>query len=331
MKTETLNKFVVVVLIVTLGIAATAFAMVLRLSHRPDEARVRQLIDERLTQTQQPAPAPGLDEAKVNALIDEHLAAAAPASAGKGISEARVKKLIEERVSKLSAPNASGLSEKEFNARVERGILAFIDKQRRAEQERPNRLAKNAPPPSKDDHVYGNPKAPIALIEYSDFECPFCKRFHDSVKQLVDDSNGQVSWIYRHFPLDAHNPGAFKEAEASECAAQLGGNDAFWRYADAIFTRTHSGGRGFPVANLVPLAQEIGLDKTKFSECLSSGRNASKIRQQLIDGQRAGINGTPGSILFDRATGNVRAIIGAQPLDHLQQAVQALKEAKQGS
>lgn len=322
MKPEILNKLIVAILIVTVATTAATLVIVMRLSHLPDEARVRQLIDERLAQTGQSTPASALDEAKVNQLIDERLSTATP---GKGISEARVKKLIEEQ---LAASDKTGLSEKEFNARVEKGIVAFVAKQRHEEQERPNRLAKNAPPPNKDDHVYGSRNAPIALIEYSDFECPYCKRFHDSVKQLVDDSDGQVSWIYRHFPLAGHNPGAEREAEASECAAELGGNQVFWRYTNAIFDRTHSGGRGFPTGSLVPLAQEFGLDTAKFSKCLNSRRYASKVERQRNDGLRAGITGTPGSILYNRSNGNVLAIIGAQPLKDLKQAVETLKQGK---
>lgn len=300
MKPETLNKFSLALMLAAVAVGVAALVTAVRLSSRPDEARVRELIDQRLAQREQVAPSATVDEARVRELIE----------------------------ARLPVTTKGTLSEKEFNERVERGIEAYVAKQRREQQERPNRLAKNAPPPSKDDHVYGNRSAPIALIEYSDFECPYCKRFHDSVKQLVDGSNGQVSWIYRHFPLEGHNPGAEKQAEASECAAELGGNDTFWRFTDAIFTRTHSGGRGFPVADLAPLAEKLGLNKTKFSECLDSGRYAGRVRQQLIDGQRAGINGTPGSILFDRRSGNVRAVIGAQPLSHLRRAVETLTQAK---
>jgi protein-disulfide isomerase len=300
MKPEILNKLMLAVALVAVVTAAAALVLAVRVSKRPDEARIRELIDQRLVQRESATSTTALDEARVQELIE----------------------------ARLPAMTKGALSEKEFNERVEHGIEAFIAKQRREQEDRPNRLAKNAPPPSRDDHVYGNRDAPIALIEYSDFECPYCKHFHDSVKQLVDGSNGQVSWIYRHFPLDGHNPGAEAEAQASECAAELGGNEAFWRFTDAIFTRTRSGGRGFPLANLAPLAGEIGLDKAKFIECLHSGRYAGRVRQQLIDGERAGVNGTPGSILFDRRSGNVRAIIGAQPLSELRQAVETLVQAK---
>lgn len=233
--------------------------------------------------------------------------------------EARVVALIEER---LGGQGGGALSEQEFNARVEQGIQAFMEKQRRAQEQQPQELAKNVPPPSKDDHVYGDPEAPVTLIEYSDFECPFCRRFHATAKQLVTSSNGQVNWVYRHYPLPSHK-GAQKKAEAAECAAELGGDDAFWRYADALFERAGSDG-GLPVENLVPLAAKLGLDQAEFRQCLESGRFAQKVRQQMAEGERAGVTGTPGNILYHRDTGRVVAVHGAQPLERVRQAVQAL-------
>ena len=112
---------------------------------------------------------------------------------GWAVSATRINKLIDER-----------LAGNEFDDRVEKGIVAYIDKQKRQREEEPSRLAKNVPPPSKEDHVYGNPGAVISLIEYSDFECPYCKRFHPIAKELVDKSGGQINWIYRHYPLPMH-------------------------------------------------------------------------------------------------------------------------------
>lgn len=240
-----------------------------------------------------------------------------------GSDEARVVALIDERI---KAPGGA-LSEEVFNARVEQGIQAYVDKQRQAQERKPDELAKSVPPPSADDHLYGNPDAPVTLIEYSDFECPFCKRFHGTAKRLVDASDGQVNWVYRHFPLGFHNPGAQKQAEAAECAAELGGNEVFWRFADTIYARTTSNGHGFPIEKLVPLAAELGLDKTKFQQCLDSERFAEKVQQQMATGKGAGISGTPGNILFHKASGRVVAISGAQPLERFQQAAQALSNA----
>ena len=116
---------------------------------------------------------------------------------------------------------------------IQRGIEEYIKAQQdaqvaaRAEQVRlANEKVKNVRPVSRErDHIYGNPDAVISLIEYSDFECPFCKRFHTTPKEIVDAYGGRVNWVYRHFPLAMHNPGAQKQAEASECANELGGND----------------------------------------------------------------------------------------------------------
>jgi protein-disulfide isomerase len=303
MPTKFNRPLAVAIVVAAVLIAAALVYLGRQLVTRPDEARVIALIEERLGQRTGDA----LPEKELSSRIEKGVAAS-------------VEKQLGQR-------KGGELPEKEFNARVERGIVAFVEKQHRAEQDRPNQLAKNVPPPSKNDHVYGNPGAPISLIEYSDFECPYCKRFHDTAKQVADGSNGQVNLIYRHFPLEFHNPGAQKQAEASECAAETsGGNDAFWKYTDAIYARTRSNGKGFPIENLVPLAVELGLDKTVFEQCLGSGKFARRVQQQLAEGQRAGIDGTPGNILFQRATGKTVALHGAQPYERFREAIAALSK-----
>lgn len=97
-------------------------------------------------------------------------------------------------------------------------------------------------PVSPDEHIFGNPNASIFIIEYSDLECPFCKRFHETMKQAMEKygKNGQVAWVYRHFPLDAIHSKARKEAEATECAAEQGGNEMFWKYTNKLMEITPS-------------------------------------------------------------------------------------------
>lgn len=222
---------------------------------------------------------------------------------------------------------------------VREGIEQFIREQqqaqaeaRRQRQQQLNQRAQDVRPVSQDrDHIYGNPDATISLIEYSDFECPYCKRFHPTAKRLVDESDGKVNWVYRHFPLRIHNPGAQREAEASECAAELGGNDAFWTYTNAIYDRTSSGGDGFPRSQLVPLAVEVGLDKAAFSECLESGRHEDRVKADLAEGSRIGISGTPGNILLNNETGETAVRTGAQPIDSLREAVNELTDGDQAS
>ena len=84
------------------------------------------------------------------------------------------------------------------------------------------------------DYVKGNKDARFTLIEYSDIDCPFCKRFHPTAQQLVDEYNGQVSWVYRQFPLDQLHPNARVKAQGARCAGKLGGAEAFWKYLDDV-------------------------------------------------------------------------------------------------
>ncbi len=215
---------------------------------------------------------------------------------------------------------------------VRQGIEDYVKAQRemraRAERERAQATAARARAVRRvsadRDHVFGNPEAEISLIEYSDFECPFCKRFHPTARALVERFAGKVNWVYRHFPLSFHNPGAQKQAEASECAAAQGGNTAFWRYADAIYLRTRSNGKGFPLDRLTPLAIEIGLDGEQFRACLDSDRMGARVREDFAEGSRAGITGTPGNVLLNNRTGDTRLRAGAVPVDALAADVEAL-------
>jgi protein-disulfide isomerase len=94
----------------------------------------------------------------------------------------------------------------------------------------------NIVPVNQDDHVRGDIKAPIALIEFSDFQCPFCSSIHTTLKRLIQEYDGQVKWVYRHFPLSSIHAEAAPAAVASECIARLAGNDAFWQFADVAFS-----------------------------------------------------------------------------------------------
>src|SRR3989344_5863622 len=93
----------------------------------------------------------------------------------------------------------------------------------------------NVRAPSAQDHLVGSPDAPIVLIEYSDFQCPFCSRIDPTLKRIVAESNGQIAWVYRHLPLESLHPEARPAALASECIAEQLGNDGFWKFADRIF------------------------------------------------------------------------------------------------
>ena len=86
------------------------------------------------------------------------------------------------------------------------------------------------------DHIRGNRNAQVLLIEYSDFECPFCIRFHPTAQQLKDEYGNDLAWVYRHYPLDQLHPYARPAAVASECVTEIGGEEAFWKFADEVFS-----------------------------------------------------------------------------------------------
>lgn len=152
-----------------------------------------------------------------------------------------------------------------------------------------------------EDYYKGDKDAEITIVEFSDFECPFCKRFHPTMQQVVDEYGGKVKWVYRHFPLTSIHPKAPKEAEAAECAGELGGNDGFWAFTDKLFEVTPAN-NGLDLAQLPIIAQQVGLNKKKFETCLNSGKYAAKVQQQANQATKAGARGTPYSIIISGDT-----------------------------
>ena len=225
------------------------------------------------------------------------------------------------------------LRESDFLQReIEIGIQAYIRKQReqqaaaQAEQERRQaERAKNVRRVDrKRDHIFGNPDAVVSIIEYSDFECPYCQAFHETPRQLVEYYGDRVNWVYRHFPLPFHNPVAQDAAEASECVAELGGNEAFWYFTDALYARGPVGDAAQSRVDKLTLVEELELDRDAFTECLDSNRYAARIEEDLQEGAQIGINGTPGTVILNRESGEVRLVVGAQPARVVAAAVEEI-------
>ncbi len=173
------------------------------------------------------------------------------------------------------------------------------------------------------DHIRGSRSAQVYLVEYADLECPYCKIQHATLRQIVEDYGGQVAWVYRHLPLSFH-ANAQKEAEASECAASTGGNEKFWEYIDAIMERTTSNGTGFPLNGLEPLAAEIGLNPATFSDCLNSGSEAPRVKEDALSGVRANVTRTPSTYIVSADGLTVHLVVGAVPIDQMKTAIDAV-------
>ncbi len=172
--------------------------------------------------------------------------------------------------------------------------------------------------PAKD-HIRGNPQATVTLIEYSDFECPFCKRHHATVQKILDTYKDDVNLVFRQFPLTSIHPHAQKAAEAAECAADLGGNDAFWRYHDGLFAMESLSDEAF-----VALAKQVGLREASFKNCLESGKFAQDVADQENEGMAAGVRGTPGNFLIAHASKETQTIDGAAPFERFASVIDGM-------
>jgi len=168
------------------------------------------------------------------------------------------------------------------------------------------------PADEANDHILGPADAKVTIIEYSDFECPYCKRHFETIKQLESEYKDQIRLVFRHFPLTSIHPNAQKAAEASECAAELGGEKAFWSMHDKLFEAEALSNDGF-----VQIASDIGLDKTKFKACLDSDKYASKVNQDQSEGASAGVQGTPATFV------NGELVSGAQPFANFKTMIDA--------
>lgn len=179
-------------------------------------------------------------------------------------------------------------------------------------------------PISSEDHILGNPNADVIIVEYSDTECPFCKQFHVTLKRVMSEygKNGKVAWVYRHFPIDSLHKKARKEAEATECANELGGTEKFWQYTDLLYATTNSNDSLDP-AELPKIAKTVGLDVKAFNSCLSSGRYKDKVQKDYEDAIKIGGKGTPTSILITK-DGVKTPLEGAQPYENVKAVLDAM-------
>jgi len=152
-------------------------------------------------------------------------------------------------------------------------------------------------PVSANDHIFGNPAAPVIIVEYTDFDCEFCKGFNETLKQIIanEGANGNAAWVLREFPLIEIHPNAFSSARAAECAAQVAGNDAFWKFTDTLFANQ-------PVnpSQYGTIAANAGISSEDFATCYATASSTldariNADRQNALD---VGAQGAPYSLIL---------------------------------
>jgi len=179
----------------------------------------------------------------------------------------------------------------------------------------------NVRPVTKEDHIRGNPDASVIVVEYSDYECPFCKRFHDTMNAVIKKAgpDGDIAWVFRQFPLDQLHPkNARKVAIASECANEQGGNDAFWKFTDRYMELTATNDRTDLTVVLPKIYSELGLDQSKMTSCIASGKYDKHVQDDVENAIATGGRGTPWSVVIG-ADGKTYPLNGAQPQSAVEQ------------
>jgi len=176
----------------------------------------------------------------------------------------------------------------------------------------------NVSAPSAQDHIIGSPTAPVVLVEYSDFQCPYCQLVYPTLKSIVASSNGKVAWVMREFPLTSIHPEANPAANAAECIAAQLGNDGWWKYADAVFNNQDK----LNAAYSRSLAQQFGANLGAYDSCIAASTYQSKIDAQTAEAENNGGQGTPYTVVYGH--GKQVPVSGALPLAQFNAVIQSL-------
>jgi protein-disulfide isomerase len=162
--------------------------------------------------------------------------------------------------------------------------------------------------PSEGFYAIGPEDAPITIVEFSDYQCPYCRRWHEEVYQpLLNEYPGQIRLVYRHLPLTSIHPEAFSAAEAAMCAGE---QNAYWQYHDKLFSSETLGNNTY-----VQYAQDLGLNTSTFETCISEHKYSEAIQADSDFAVNLGVRSTPTFFI------NGLAVVGAQPLDIFKQVI----------
>jgi len=224
-----------------------------------------------------------------------------------------------ENIEEKQSPKKPGISLP--NAIVVAGLLISLSLVfSSANKSGQNSVAQNTksvaiPEVTDEDFIKGSPKAEITLVEYSDFSCSFCARYHPTMKKIVEDYNGKVRWVYRHLPI-FNQPAAV----ASTCVGNILGDEAFFQYADALFENQ----KDINQELLKSQALLLGVDETKYETCINDVEVNDKVSREFSSTRvLAGFNSTPSSVLIDK-DGNMYPFSGALPYEDISALIDLL-------
>jgi len=176
-------------------------------------------------------------------------------------------------------------------------------------------------PPSAEDHIIGSPTAPIVLVEYSDFQCPYCSMVYPTLKKIQAESNGQIALVQRQLPLVSIHPNANPAANAAECIAAQLGSEGYWKFADALFADQSKLSDSY----YAQVAQQLGADMNKYRTCTTNKTYQSRIDQDATEAGQSGGNGTPFTVVVNTKTGKMAPASGALPEAQFLSIINSLK------
>lgn len=210
----------------------------------------------------------------------------------------------------------------DLTAEIEKGIEAYVEKQiaeQEAEQQAQNQPATLSEAEVDDDPVLGDPNAPVTMIEFSDYQCPFCRKYYSEAYGKIKENyvdKGLVKIVFRDFPLSFHKD-AVPAAIAAECVREQGGDDAYFEMHDALFEAQSGGGTNpLPQDTLDNLAKPFVSDFAAYQECTQSEEAISEVAKDLNDGKNSGVQGTPAFFI------NGQYVSGAQPFEVFEQVIE---------
>lgn len=207
----------------------------------------------------------------------------------------------------------------------------WLTTQQQAPSATPEDIELAIAPIDKNDHIVGNPDADIIIVEYSDYECPFCQGFHTTMNKIMEEygPTGKVAWVYRQFPLTQIHKSAQPAAEASECVAKLGGNEKFWAWSNSVIPAAPG---SLTTENLLAEAIKVGVNENEFKACLASDYPKNEVAKDVADGNAiAKVDkqfGTPYNIIISK-NGGQAVIKGNQPYANVKGAIDAILSGQQ--